>query len=168
MPSFQNCSQASNRSLISIDMNWTNAAAILGLFGIGTVVGAYFQSLFQHRQSLKKDVHDLKRARYGSTLIQMLSLLDPEGSLEKLTERRPDLASVEDLRQELRVEMLNALLFASDRVISALARFNADPTYHSYFEVVAAMRQNLWGKATGITAEDLHFLSEPPAPPERR
>lgn len=139
-------------------MNWTNATAILGLFGIGTVVGAYFQSLFQHRQSLKKDVHDLKRARYGSTLIQMLTLLDPEGSLGKLRERRPDLASVEDLRQELRVEMLNALLFASDRVVSALSRFNTDPTYGSYLEVVAAMRKDLWKRATSLTVKDLHLL----------
>jgi len=141
-------------------MNWTTATAFLGLFGIGTVVGAYFQTLFQHRQSLKKDVHDLKRARYGSTLIQMLSLLDPDGSLAKLKERRPDLASVEDLRQELRVEMLNALLFASDQVVSALSRFNAAPTYASYLEVVAAMRKDLWGKATTITAKDLDFLSD--------
>jgi|ERR1700674_268711 len=139
-------------------MNWTNATAILGLFGIGTVVGAYFQSLFQHRQSVRKDAHDLKRARYGSTLIQMLTLLDPEGSLGKLRERRPDLASVEDLRQELRVEMLNALLFASDRVVSALSRFNADPTYASYLEVVAAMRKDLWRSATRLTENDLHLL----------
>jgi len=139
-------------------MNWTNATAILGLFGIGTVVGAYFQGVFQHRQTLRKDAHDLKRVRYGSTLIQMLSLLDPEGSLRKLTERRPDLVSVEDLRQELRVEMLNALLFASDKVVRALSEFNSNPSYTSYLEVVAAMREDLWGNATKITATDLHFL----------
>ena len=149
-------------------MNWANVTAILGVLGVGGIVGAYFQYHFQHRQALRKDAHDLKRARYGSTLIQMLSLLDPEGSLDKLTERRPDLASVEDLRQELKVEMLNALLFASDRVVSALAAFNAHPTYASYLEVVAAMRKDLWGKATRITATDLHFLSDPPASSERR
>jgi len=85
-------------------MNWTSITAFLALFGIGTVVGAYFQSVFQHCQALKKDIHELKRVRYGATLIQMLALLDPEEGLAKLSERRPDLASLEALRQELRVE----------------------------------------------------------------
>lgn len=139
-------------------MTWTNVIAFLGLFGIGTVVGAYFQSIFQHRQSLRKDVHELKRSRYGAILIEMLALLDPEDGLNKLKDIRPDLKTVTDLRRELRVEMLNAVLFASDAVISALSRFNATPTYASYLEVVAAMRRDLWGKATKITERDMRFL----------
>lgn len=141
-------------------MNWTNTTAFLALFGIGTIVGAYFQSIFQHRQSLKKDIHELKRARYGATLIQMLALLDPEDGIAKLKERRPDLASSEALRQELRVEMLNAILFADDRVVTALAAFNSDTTYAACLKVIAAMRQDLWGSATKLTVEDLHLLRD--------
>ena len=142
-----------------VAMNWTSITAFLALFGIGTVVGAYFQSIFQHRQALKKDIHELKRARYGATLIQMLALLDPEDGLAKLSERRPDLGSLEALRQELRVEMLNAVLFASDKVVTALAGFNSNPTYNSCLQTVAAMREDLWGSATTLTAEDLDLLS---------
>ncbi|MCB4791634.1 MAG: hypothetical protein LHV68_07075 [Elusimicrobia bacterium] len=49
---------------------------------MGGVFGAYFQSRFQHKKEVEEDIHQLKRKRYGSILIQMLTILNPD-SLQK-------------------------------------------------------------------------------------
>jgi len=50
--------------------------ALCAALGLGGIFGAYFQSRFQHQKEVKEDIHQLKRLRYGSILIQMLTILD--------------------------------------------------------------------------------------------
>lgn len=132
---------------------------IIGALGLGTVVGAYFQSNFQHSKELKMDNHEFKRARYGSILIQMLTLLDPK-HIDKVSKIRPDLKNIEDLREELKTELLNAVLYANDDVIKSLSVFNKNPNYESYLNTVSSMRKDLWGKNTKISSKDLDFFAE--------
>lgn len=91
--------------------------SILTALGFGGIFGAYFQSRFQHQKEIQEDIHNLKRQRYGAILIQMLTILDPERGLSKAQKFRPDLKDVRDFKEEVRVEMLNSVLFASDNVI---------------------------------------------------
>ena len=133
---------------------------IIGTLGLGTVIGAYFQSNFQHSKELKMDNHEFKRARYGSILIQMLTLLDPK-HLNKVSKIRPDLRNIEDLREELRNELLNAVLYANDDVIKSLSVFNKNPNYENYLNTVSSMRKDLWGKNTKISSNDLDFVTDP-------
>ena len=132
--------------------------SVLTAIGIGGIVGAYFQSRFQHQKEVKEDIHQLKRKRYGAILIQMLTILDPE-RLSKTQAFRPDLTDIEDLKEEVRTEMLHSVLFASDEVIKAMARFNQDPNYSSYIDTVSAMRKDLWGKRTRLREEILRDFS---------
>jgi hypothetical protein len=135
---------------------------IIGILGLGTVIGAYFQSNFQHSKELKMDNHKFKRNRYGSILIQMLTLLDPK-HLDKVSKIRPDLMNIEDLREELKKELLNAVLYANDDVIKSLSTFNKNPNYESYLNTVSSMRKDLWGKNTRISSKDLDFVTDPHA-----
>ena len=135
---------------------------IIGILGLGTVIGAYFQSNFQHSKELKMDNHKFKRNRYGSILIQMLTLLDPK-HLDKVSKIRPDLMNIEDLREELKKELLNAVLYANDDVIKSLSTFNKNPNYESYLNTVSSMRKELWGKNTRISSKDLDFVTDPHA-----
>ncbi len=122
--------------------------------GIGGILGAYFQSRFQHKKDLESDMHTLKRARYGAILIQMLTVLDPKVGLPKVKEIRPDLATVDDFKEEIKTELLNSVLFASDEVIRSMAGFVRDPSYAAYVKTASSMRRDLWGRKTAVD-EDL-------------
>lgn len=138
-------------------MNIELIITIVGILGLGTVIGAYFQLKFQHFKELKMDSHEFKRARYGSILIQMLTILDPK-HLEKVSKIRPDLKSIEDVREEIKNELLNAVLYANDNVIKSLAMFKKTPSYKNYLIVVSSMRKDLWGKSTTINEKDINFI----------
>lgn len=119
--------------------NFTSFEIILSLvsaIGVGGVLGAYFQSHFQHQRELKSDIHELKRQRYGAILIQMLTILDPEHGLSKTQKFRPDLKNIEDFKEEVKIEMLNSVLFANDNVIKAMAEFIHNPNYSAYIKTV--------------------------------
>jgi hypothetical protein len=135
---------------------------IIGTLGLGTIIGAYFQSNFQHSKELKMDNHKFKRARYGSILIQMLTLLDPKHH-DRVSRIRPDLKNIDDLREELKTELLNAVLYANDDVIKSLSVFNKSPNYENYLNTVSSMRKDLWGKNTKISSKDLDFFTDPHA-----
>jgi len=78
--------------------------------------------------------------------------------MEKIVKIRPDLSTLEDVRQELKTELLNALLFANDDVIRCLSEFIREPSHGLYLRTVTAMRKDLWGKTTKITEKDVGAL----------
>jgi len=128
--------------------------ALLTAIGLGGIFGAYFQSRFQHQKEVEEDIHQLKRKRYGSILIQMLTILDPERGIAKAQQFRDDLKNVEDFKEEVKTEMLHSILFANDEVIRAMAEFVKNLDYASYLKTVSAMRKDLWGKNT-VIGEDI-------------
>ncbi len=135
---------------------------ILSIFtaiGIGGILGAYFQSRFQHQKEVQEDIHNLKRQRYGAILIQMLTILAPERGLSKAQQFRPDLKDANDFKEEIKVEMLHSVLFASDEVIKAMAKFIQNPNYPSYIKTATAMRKDLWNKKTEIGEDILKTFS---------
>ncbi len=129
------------------------AISLLATIGLGGILGAYFQSRFQHQKEVKEDIHQLKRERYGAILIQMLTILDPE-HLHKTQRFRPDLKNIDDVKVEVRTEMLNSIVFASDEVIKAMSGFVKSPSDATYIKAASAMRKDLWGKDTKI-GEDI-------------
>jgi hypothetical protein len=133
--------------------------SLISAIGFGGIAGAYLEFRFQHQKQVQEDIHCLKRKRYGSILIQMLTILSPE-HLSKTQEFRPDLKTIEDVKEEVRIEMLHGLLFASDNVINAMAQFVQSPNYSSYFKAVIAMRKDLWGEKTKIEEGDLEVFGK--------
>jgi len=127
--------------------------SLVSAMGFSGILGAYLQSRFQHQKEIKEDIHQLKRQRYGAILIQMLTVLDPAHGLSKTQQFRPDLKNIDDFKEELKIEMLNGVLYASDDVIKAMAEFIGNPTYPSYIKIASAMRKDLWGKKTKISED---------------
>ncbi len=139
-------------------------STIISLFaalGIGSLIGALFQSRLEHQKLLNQQEHDLKRKRYLCILILMLTKLDPDSGMRHLQEHRPDLRELKDLNAEIRMELLNAVLFASDNVIVAMATFIDNPSYPAYVRTAAAMRRDLWNKKTAIDETALKVVAEP-------
>jgi hypothetical protein len=131
---------------------------LLVSIGLGGIIGAYFQSRFQHKKDVEEDIHQLKRKRYGAILIQMLTVLNPE-SLQKAQQFRGDFKNIQDVKEELKTEMLHSILFANDAVIISMAEFVKNPDRIAYIKTVSAMRKDLWEKDTKIGEDVLKEFS---------
>jgi len=134
--------------------------SLISAMGFSGILGAYLQSRFQHQKEIKEDIHQLKRQRYGAILIQMLTILDPSHGLSKTQQFRPDLKNIDDFKEEVKIEMLNGVLYASDGVIKAMAEFINNPSYALYIKTAAAMRKDLWNRKTKIGEEILRAFTK--------
>src|SRR5688572_9084525 len=118
--------------------------SIATALGIGGATGAWLSAALPRRNQVSQREHDLKQARYMCILILMLARLSPQSGLAKLRERRPDLATIAELGNELSVELLNAVIFASDHLLTGLSGFINNPNHDSFVRAAVAMRQDLW------------------------
>ncbi len=133
--------------------------SVVAALGVGGILGAYFRSVFERRREVKEQEHELKRRRYGCTLILMITKLDPETGLRHLAEIRSDLRTAEDVDKEIETELLNSVLFASDEVIESLSDFVRNPSYRSYVKAAVSMREDLWGKRTRVDEKLLNVFA---------
>lgn len=121
--------------------------------GLGGIVGAYVQGKLEEAKRVRQQEHDLKKQRYATILVLMLTKLDPGDGLRKAKAIRPDLQNVSSVDSEIRAEAMNAFLFANDEVVAALAGFVQRPDYPNYRNVALSMRRDLWGKGTKLQDE---------------
>jgi hypothetical protein len=142
--------------------------SLLTAAGFGGVLGAYFQALFQQRSKVGELEHELKQKRYLCILILMLTKLTPEAGLSKVNKIRPDLKTLNDVEEELKTELLNAVVFASQPVLNSLAKFVRQPTKSSFVAVASEMRKDLWGRRASVSAEFLELLPTSAASHEKR
>ncbi len=122
----------------------------IAALGIGGILGGYVRSWSEHRREIKEHEHQLKQTRYGCILILMLTQLNPEEGLIKAKQFRQDLKNADDVKKEIETELLNAVVFAGDEVISSLSEFIRNPDYSAFVRVAIAMRRDLWGKKTKV------------------
>jgi Flp pilus assembly protein TadB len=132
--------------------------SLIGALGLGGILVALFQTIFEHKKQVEEHEHELKSRRYGAILILMLTKLDPKTGMPKIRTIRPDLKNLEDVEREIETELLNGVLFASDGVIKSLAEFVRLPSYATYIKTAVAMRRDLWGKKTSIDENILEVI----------
>jgi len=138
-------------------MEFASLIALLSALGIGGLIGSVIQSWLSSHNELKAMERENMQKRYGALVIQMITKLDPK-RIAKLRTIRPDLATFAGLNDELKVELLNAMMFASDDVINNLGQFIKDPSYQTYFQTVKAMRQDLWKTDTKLNEQLLEEI----------
>ncbi len=141
----------------------TVATAIIAALGVGGIIGAYFQSRFERRAQLSQQEHELKQRRYLCILMLMITKLNPSIGLSKLKLIRPDLGAESDIDHELSTGLLNGVVYASDEVLTALARFIKEPERDAFLGAARAMRQDLWRRRTALGDEFLEITGLFPA-----
>jgi hypothetical protein len=135
-------------------------AAVLAAMGLGGILGAVVQHRLESRRRLNEKEHQLKERRYLCILILMLAKLRPEIGIAKVHERRPDLANLDALDDELETELFNAVVFASTDVLRGLGQFLKQPHHRTFAEVADAMRADLWGRRQRLGASLVDMLTE--------
>lgn len=128
--------------------------SIISIIGIGGILSAFFTYLWQKKKELFLRENELKKTRYLSILLQMYTLINPT-QLEKLKPIRPDIKSMDDLKEELKTEWVNTLIYSSDGTITTFKNFISNPNEKSFIQTVLSMRKELWGKKSKLTFTSL-------------
>lgn len=137
-------------------MNNELLIAIISSLGLGGFLSTLFTSWVNKNKSVLEAKKEQMRKRYLAIMILMFTRLDLKKQLTKLGNHRPDINTLDDLENELDLEILNSLIFASDKVVRTLKNFNNNPTKENYLKTALAMRDDLWGGKTSITEKDIN------------
>lgn len=120
--------------------------SVFGLFGIGGVIGAYIQHLFDRQKQIGLEIRKIKEERYRSTLVHMRLVLNPEKFDQFIFEKNESHSTTKEHEMEKVIEYYyNSLLYATDEVLIHLKDFIRDSNEDTFAETAIAMRNDLWG-----------------------
>ena len=122
----------------------------VGLVGIGGLLKAGFDYLIATRKAKQDSKQEFKEKRYKAIILLCYALVhyDKEGT--NLTINRPDISSLDRLKNEVSAEFLNMSLFASDKVILKMADFIKNKDVSNLNSLALAMRKDLYGIRTRL------------------
>ncbi len=128
----------------------------IGLVGFGGLLKSSFDFLIASRKAKQDSKHTLKEMRYKTIILLCYALVyyDREGTVIIIT--RPDIASIERLRNEVHAEFINMSLFGSDKVILKMKKFILDQTSQRLSELAIAMRKDLYGIKTTLSTDNFN------------
>lgn len=118
---------------------------ILSGLGIGGLLGILVKSVLDKQQLRFTKGFDYKEVRYKAIMILMWVALHPTPyELRMLRKHRPDIKNLSDLTNELNMELHNAMLFASNRVLKEFQAFLDNRTEEAWKSVTRAMKKDLY------------------------
>jgi hypothetical protein len=132
--------------------------SVLTTAGFSGFVGALFQARLDKRNRIDTVQNELKQKRYLCIAMLMLTKIQSQYGLEKITQFRPDLRNSSDIDNELLTELMNAFIFADQQVISSPAEFIENSMAENFLKVMTAMRRDLWNKNLPIDASTLQTI----------
>lgn len=127
----------------------------IGLVGIGGLLKSFFDFLVASRK-LKNDAkQSTKEIRYKAIILMCYALVNYDKEKTTLIINRPDIDSIDRLKNEISVEFINMSLFGSDNVIIAMKKFISEPDVIALNNLAIAMRKDLYGIRTKLNRD--HF-----------
>jgi hypothetical protein len=130
----------------------------IGLLGIGGVVSSYLTILWQRHSAFQQKKDEFKATRYKATVVLMFGYLQGAKSIEHLNQHGRAFKSKNEILEEVIIEWLNMVLFASDDVLKDLQEFILDPSSETYFRAALAMRKDLWGGRVKFSFKDVKLI----------
>ena len=128
----------------------------IGLVGIGGLLKSLFDFLVASRK-LKNDAkQSTKEIRYKAIILMCYALVNYDREKTTLIINRPDIDSINRLKNEISVEFINMSLFGSDNVIIAMKKFISEPDVIALNNLAIAMRKDLYGIRTKLNRD--HFM----------
>ncbi len=123
-----------------------NLTTVLLSIILGGLIGTYLRILWERRNSALLQKQEFKETRYKCIVILSLSLVDFKKNKYLLHQNnREYIQTPEDLISELKIELNNMILFASEEVLFSMSDFIKSPTIENYRKMAIAMRKDLWG-----------------------
>ncbi|MCW3160049.1 hypothetical protein [Chryseobacterium oryctis] len=125
--------------------------AILGLIGFGSILKSAFDFFIANKKLKEDSKNNLKETRYKAIIILCHSLVFYEENKSTLTNHRPELNSIENLKNEIYTEFINMSLFASDNVLIEMKKFIQLPNIKNLNNLLIVIRKDLYGIKTKIS-----------------
>ena len=128
-------------------MNFENILNVLIPLFIGGFIVHYVHVLWERKSSQLLNKQEYKEKRYKQIILLMLGLLDFEKNKQIIQNEMdmPHIKNKEDLIYELKSELNNMILYASDKVLEATNNFIQNPSQSNFYKVAIGMRKDLWG-----------------------
>lgn len=124
----------------------------LGLIGLGGIITA----VMGKQTELAFKVLENKERRYKSCLLYMDVYFKPK-NIKYLSSRQTDISTATDVLEYLRAEYHEMMLYASKEVILNVKSFIETPTKDNFFQVVLAMRKDLWTKKSDLAISEIRL-----------
>lgn len=126
----------------------------IGLIGLGGLLKSGFDFLIASRKAKQDAKHILKETRYKAIILLCYSLVHYEKEKTTLIINRPDIDSLDRLKNEINAEFVNMSLYGSDHVILEMKRFCQKQDSLTLSSIAMAMRKDLYGIKTKLKSED--------------
>ena len=128
--------------------------SFVAFIGSAGIIGASLTYYFDKRKQIEFRMQTYKETRYLAIISLMKTVLKPS-DFKYVYLHRPDLKSMEDLKNEIETEWYNSFMFASDEVIRTMKAFIKTPTALTYGKVLLAIGKDMWKKKTEFKAEEI-------------
>ena len=140
-----------------MNLTFENSISVIVLLGLGGILGTYFRILRERHNKTLLQKQDFKEARYKCIILLMYSFLDFEKYNPILKQQGRNFNTQDELKDELKTEWHNMILFASDDVLKSTHAFINNPSKEAFRESALAMRKDLWGGRLSKEIEKLSF-----------
>lgn len=127
----------------------------IGLIGFGGLLKSGFDFLISTRKAKQDAKQNTKETRYKAIILMCYALVNYEREKTTLVINRPDINSIERLKNEIYAEFINMSLFGSDKVIIRMKQFITEQNSQALNELAIAMRKDLYGIWTNLKSNSL-------------
>jgi hydroxymethylpyrimidine pyrophosphatase-like HAD family hydrolase len=129
--------------------------AAIGLIGFGGLLKSGVDFLIASRKARQDAKHTLKETRYKAIILLCYALVYYDREKTTLIINRPDINSIDRLKNEVHAEFINMSLFGSDKVILEMKQFIHQQNSQTLNDLAIAMRKDLYGIRTSLKGN--HF-----------
>ena len=126
----------------------------IGLIGFGGLLKSSFDFLIATKKAKQDAKQNTKETRYKSIILICYALTNYEREKTTIVINRPDITSIERLKNEVYAEFINMSLFASDKVIIKMKQFILEQNNQALNELAIAMRKDLYGIWTSLKSNN--------------
>lgn len=127
----------------------------VGLIGFGGLLKSSFDFLIASRKAKQDSKHSLKEIRYKTIILLCYAIVYYDREKTTIIISRPDIDSIDRLRNEVHAEFINMSLFGSDNVILEMKNFIIQQNGQALNNLAIAMRKDLYGIRTNLKGN--HF-----------
>ncbi len=131
----------------------------IGLIGLGGLLKSGFDFFISTRKQKQEAKQTFKELRYKAIILFCYALVNYDKEKMMLVINRPDIDSIERLKNEIQTEFVNMSLFASDNVIVKMRAFLNHQNSQTLNSLIIAMRKDLYGIKTSLKESTFDFLS---------
>ena len=125
-------------------------------FGFGSVASLIIKYVLDKKAEKSEAEFEHKIRRYKSAMIFMNVYLNP-GNIVFVKNSHPDIETKEDIKETLKAEYYEMLLYAPDDVIENVKEFISTPSNKQFIKTIKSMRKDLWGNRTKLKDENLEI-----------